>query len=221
MIGSIYKIIHIDSNITYIGSTAGTVNDRWYQHKKAYKKWLNNKEKNSCIAIYPYFEQYSIDRFKMILIKSYDVVDKKHLYVYEQLAINRTKCVNTNAAMQLVGDKCMSKHYREQNRDKRKEYYQVNKQSISEQQKQYKEANKQSISTRKKHYYQANREQKKQYYQDNREQKKQYYQVNREKISKQKSVQVTCECGAQVRRDSLKKHKKSAKHLTLLAAQTN
>ena len=212
MIGHVYKIIHLDSNIQYIGSTCNTTRDRWSKHKNNYKKWLSNKEKNSGIAIYPYFEQYSIDRFKMILIKSYEIVDKKHLYAMEQLAMNRTKCVNQQAALQLISTTCMARHFNIINSEK-------------ERKKIYREANRDKLSERRKLYYEANRDKSKEYYQQNKQSiskyKKEYRETNREKISEQKSVKVTCECGAQVTKGSLSRHKKSDKCIAALAALTN
>lgn len=175
--GHIYKIIHLDSNITYIGSTCDSISGRWRTHKSGYKNWLNDKEKYNPVAIYPYFEKYSIDRFKMILIKSYDVYDKHQLKVYEQLVINRTKCVNTNAAMQLISVRCMVKHFNILRSVKDKLYREANKQSINER-------------------------------------GKEYYQANKDKIL----VKVTCECGAQIRKSCLARHRKSAKCIALLAA---
>ena len=51
-------------------------------------------------CIFDYFEKYGIENFKIILIKSYNVVrthqkDHKHLHAYELLWINKTKnCCN-------------------------------------------------------------------------------------------------------------------------------
>ena len=92
------------------------------------------------------------------------------------------------------------------------EYYQDNKDKITEQQKQYR---------------QDNKEHRKQYRQDNKEkiavQKKQYYQNNKEKISEREAkyrqdhkekneAKCECECGVVVSRNALSRHKKSKKH---------
>ena len=41
--GKVYKIIHKQSNIIYVGSTFNTLRDRWQRHKYSYDLWLNNK----------------------------------------------------------------------------------------------------------------------------------------------------------------------------------
>ena len=69
-----------------------------------------------------------------------------------------------------------------------------------------------------KQYYQDNKEQimlqKKQYYVQNKEQKytynKQYYDQNKEMINQK----ITCECGSEIVKQGLSRHKKSKIHLT-------
>lgn len=85
--GKIYKIIHTQSNICYIGSTFNTLRDRFRKH------CLSSK----CV-ISEYFEKYGKDNFKIILIKEYNVIDRVHLEAYEQLWINKLKCINGQSA---------------------------------------------------------------------------------------------------------------------------
>ena len=99
--GNIYKIIcKVDNNICYIGSTFNEVRHRWQGHKSHYRDYLEGK--SGCIGVYPYFTKYGIENFMAIPVKSYLVYaenkkDHKHLSVYEQLWINKTKnCANTN-----------------------------------------------------------------------------------------------------------------------------
>jgi hypothetical protein len=72
----------------------------------------------------------------------------------------------------------------------KKEYYQNNKNKISEQQKEYYKINKQQINKQKKEYNQKNKqhisEKAKEYYQVNKEQKKEYQKNNIEKINKKR-----------------------------------
>ncbi len=69
-----------------------------------------------------------------------------------------------------------------------KQWYQLNKEKISEQKKQYRQLNREKISEYKKQWYQLNREKI-------LEQQKQWYQLNREKIIKYYSNgTMTCEC---------------------------
>ena len=57
---------------------------------------------------------------------------------------------------------------------------------------------------------------KKEWYDDNKEHIKKYYETNKEKINEYRSQIVTCECGCEVTKRNLSKHKKSKKHQELL-----
>ena len=46
---------------------------------------------------------------------------------------------------------------------------------------------------------------------------KDYYEQNKEKINQIASEIVECDCGCSIRRDNLSKHKKTKKHLNLIA----
>lgn len=202
-IGSIYRIELLDNpNIRYIGSTFNRLSDRFRQHKQDYNKWLNNKHDN--IAIYPYFKQYGIDNFKIILIKEYEVIDRNHLEVYEQLYMNKLKCINTNSSFKI--SYLSNKKYREENiikiKERKKEYYQNNKDKICEQTRNYNKLNKDKITEKKKDYYLNNKENINNY-------KKEWY----ENKKKEKSKKINCECGSIIAQYSLNKHKQSKKHL--------
>lgn len=197
MIGRVYKIIHLDSSLCYIGSTCDTLPGRWRVHKNTYKAWTSDKDKYSTVSLYPYLEQYGVERFKMLLIQEYQVADKNQLRAFEQLAINRTKsCCNRQAALQLVGTSSMAKHYTQLVSEHKRLYQQANKQVISEQKKEYYRANKDAINNRSKDYYDA----------------------NKEELNQKASTKITCECGSIVCKSALTKHRRSAKHTRLLAA---
>src|SRR5271166_3852804 len=91
-IGFVYKIIHNQSNICYVGSTFNRLSNRMNRHKQDYNRWLNGKF-NNC-GIYSYFQQFGIENFKIILIKEYKVINRRHLETKEQLWINKLKSVN-------------------------------------------------------------------------------------------------------------------------------
>lgn len=167
MIGRVYKIQHLDSSLSYIGSTCDTLPGRWRSHKNTYKRWVKNKDKYSTVALYPYLEQYGCERFQMLLVGEYEVVDKKQLRAYEQLAISRTKsCCNERASLQLIASNSMYKHY----------------------------------------------------YQIIVERSKDRYQANKNTILLDGAIRVMCECGTETRKDTLTRHRKTAKHARLLAA---
>lgn len=137
MIGKIYKIIHTQSDIVYVGSTFNTLRNRWASHKAP---------KYTKCAIHPYIKQYGQEQFKIILIKEYEVVDRTHLEAYEQLWINKLKCINISNTIKI------QKHYS-------KNYYEKNKVLISEKCKTYRNTNPEIIKERKRLYRESNKEQ--------------------------------------------------------------
>ena len=167
MIGSVYRIIHLHSNICYIGSTLDSVRNRWQGHKYSYKAYLKNDTDKHAISIYPYFKQYGIDSFKCILVKEYEVEDKNHLLAYEQLWINKFKPINKfNAFNPLLRVNLYRNAYRELNKDK-----------INQKQKEYRKTD----EYKQKQYYKANKDKIKQYRDDNKDKIKQYHDANKDK----------------------------------------
>lgn len=125
--GKVYKIIHNQSNICYIGSTFDKLRNRFRKHKS------NN---DTCIS--KYFKQYGIENFKIILIKEYQVVDKKHLEAYEQLWINKLKSINIMQTFKPLKKQFEANRQKQLNRKKYlKNYYEKNKCKINEIRKEY------------------------------------------------------------------------------------
>lgn len=134
--GKVYKIIHNQSDIVYIGSTFNTLRDRWSCHKNV----------NSKCVISDHIQKHGANNFKIILIKEYEVVDKKHLEAYESLWISKTRCIN------VINPFRVAAFYR-------KKYYIQNKERIN----QYQEDNRDHILERKKHYRNLNKDKIKEY----------------------------------------------------------
>jgi len=119
-LGKVYKIIHSQSDIVYIGSTINRLSDRWRNHKKL----------NSNCVINKYIQQYGAEQFKIVLIKEYEVVDRTHLEAYEQLWINKTKCVNYQSAFKI--QKFYYLHNLQKYKETNDEYYKNNKNILKE-----------------------------------------------------------------------------------------
>lgn len=94
-IGRIYKIVCSKSNEVYVGSTFNALRTRMSQHKRAY-----NQKK--MLYAYNTFRRYGWDSLSMILIEEYQVVDRKHLQMYEQLYINKLQAVNKVQAFSVL-----------------------------------------------------------------------------------------------------------------------
>jgi len=133
--GKVYKIIHNQSDIVYIGSTFNRLNDRFYCHKQDHGM-------GKTLSICKYFTEYGIENFKIILIKEYKVIDKKHLLMYEQLWMNKIKNINLNKSFQPLFKERNKKYYKERNKEYYKEHREKNKDIIKEYNKEYYEINK-------------------------------------------------------------------------------
>jgi len=158
MIGRIYRIIHTESDLCYIGSTITELRFRWQNHRSTYKRWIGGKQ-GSC-SIYPHFKEHGIENFRMLLIKEYEVEDRKHLLAYEQLWINkfRKTAVNMNETIKLV--KMVNTYSPEKYQANKaaivaakKRYYQKNREKILAKQKAYDDQHRDEISERHKQYY--------------------------------------------------------------------
>lgn len=208
MIGRIYKIIHTQSDICYVGMTSGPLKARWHAHKGAFKTQLKNGGKYD-ISIYKYFEEFGIDQFKMILIKEYDVIDKKHLEVYETLWINKLTCINLKVSFNPIGSKNLDC----------KLFYKFNSEKIKNRVNEYRKLNSEKIKEKKKKYYEDNKseisEKSKIKYQSNKSEIKERVKIYREKNSEI----IKCDCGAEIKKYTLYRHLKSKKHINFISTQ--
>ena len=173
--GKIYRIVCEETQRQYIGSTRSTLVKRLSNHKH---------KKNRCSTkdfINP----------KIFLIEDYPCERKDQLLMRERYHMENTECVNLVRPI-------ISK---EENIERRKQYYIDNADVKKQYQKQYRIDN----ADVKKQY-------DTQYYIDNADAIKQYRIDNNEKITKYKREKVTCECGSIISRSGLASHKKSRKH---------
>lgn len=232
MNGKIYKIIHNQSNIVYVGSTTGELKLRWNKHKNQYKQWIKGNHSN--VSIFKYFEQFGIENFQMILIKDYDICDKQHLKVFEQLWIAKLKAINKNNAfyIKFLHNRARGDKYNEKARIRACKYYNDNKEKVLVKNKKRYEANKDTINEKRKDAYKndnekvlmrnkiwrdnnkdAINEKRRIQYQNNKDaihnRNKDSYQKNKDKHT----IMITCECGTELQKRRLSTHLKSKKHL--------
>jgi hypothetical protein len=220
--GRVYKIIHNQSDIVYVGSTMSELRFRWQNHKAQFQRFLQNCDHCIC-SIYPFFEKFGIENFKIVLIKEYEVCDKKHLEAKEQLWINKLRCINQRNLLP-VPEKISKQIYYERNKDRieeyRKQYYQNNKEAINLKARLYHEQNKAKVNDVSRKHYASNiqkyQEYGKKYREENKEQlrdkKRNYYETNKKTILENQAQKLECECGATVTRNHLARHKRSKKH---------
>tara|TARA_R110000787_G_scaffold213335_1_gene322880 strand:- start:43 stop:582 length:540 start_codon:yes stop_codon:yes gene_type:complete len=122
------------------------------------------------------------------LVEEFSCDTKEQLHARERWYIENNDCVNKQIPTRT-----------------RKEYNEANREKIQEQRNEYREANKEKIQE----YYQANKEKI-------QEQKKEYYEANKEKIREKIRERVVCECGCEVNKNELPRHRRSKKHLALI-----
>lgn len=193
--GIIYQIYYIDDpNINYIGSSYNNIDQRWEYHRQDYNKFLNGNIKPAS-TIYLYFKEFNIINFNIIKLKEYEVIDKNHLKMYEQLYINKFKSVNVKNPFNILAD--IDK------RNKQIEYKNKNKDKISEYSKQRYTNNKEYFNN----YAENNKEKIKEY-------KTQYYQKNKDKITEKAKEKIICKiCDKEVTKCKYIRHIKTNQHI--------
>jgi hypothetical protein len=114
-LGLIYKLTSASTDIVYIGSTTLSINDRFIRHKASLRRFQNNNG-DYCSA----FELMQLPDVKIELIENVDFNDRDFLRERENYHILRNDCVNIKNA------KFDYDTYYLLNKDRLKQYYQIN-----------------------------------------------------------------------------------------------
>jgi hypothetical protein len=115
-LGLIYKLTSASTDIVYIGSTILSINDRFIRHKASLRRFQNNNG-DYCSA----FELMQLPDVKIELIENVDFNDRDFLRERENYHILRNDCVNIKNA------KFDYDTYYLLNKDRLKQYYQINR----------------------------------------------------------------------------------------------
>jgi molecular chaperone DnaK (HSP70) len=160
----IYEIVCKDVNITqrYVGSTTNLI-----QRRGAHKTNCNNeKGKNYSMYVYQFIrENGGFENWDVVLIEQViDCQDKQNLHKRERYYIESLKAeLNKQIPLRTV-----------------KEYYENNKDKITENVKEYRENNRDKVAETRKKYYEKNKDKIKEYYENNKDiltkQMKEYYE---------------------------------------------
>ena len=152
--GKIYRLVCNITNKNYYGSTTQLLSKRLYEHKRDYKKYLNNN-KNYITS----FEIIKGNNFEIILVELFNCSCKLELEKRERYYIENNECVNKNIPTRTIKEWC--KINKEYLKDYKKVYYEKNKIKIKELQKEknklYKENNKEKLKEYYKQYYLKNK----------------------------------------------------------------
>ena len=161
--GKIYKLISIQTDLVYYGSTIeNTLTNRLSGHRTSYKKWLNGKD-----DYVTSFEIVKYDDCKIILVESYPCNTKYELTAREQYYIDKNVCVNKNKANTGLNRKDYFNQYQIEHMDelkaKKKEYYNNHIDEITQYKKDYYKKHEEETKEREKQYRKDHAEEIKEY----------------------------------------------------------
>jgi len=197
----IYKICNDDyPEYIYIGSTYNFIRRKW-EHKKNSN---NINSRGGHLKVYQIIrENGGWENWRMIPLEECGNITKTQAHIREeQLRVEHNANLNTIKAY--VSEEEIKK--------KIKEYNENNKEHVKEKQREYNEKNKEMIKERKKEYREKNKEKF-------NEKDRKYREKNKEKIKEKGKEKVTCECGCEVPKNHLSRHRESKKHIKLMEAK--
>ena len=208
-LGKIYKIICNETGLIYIGSTCqSTLARRLSSHVQKFKYW--NDGKHHFVTSFKIIEAENY--YDIVLIENFPCKTKDELHSRERYYIELLECVNK------VIPSRTKKEYRNIHKDYFKEYqkqYNIdNYDKLKQKRIEYNEQHKEDIKHKQKIHYNQNKE---------KIQNKihEYYEKNKEHIKQNHKQKCICECGSEINKFELSRHKKSKKHLALLAEKNN
>jgi len=185
----IYKLCCNDLNITevYVGQTTD-----FRKRKNNHKVSCNNQTaKGYNYNVYQFIrDNGGWDNWNMIEIEKYNAIDGNDAKKRERFWIEELKAIlNCKIPTRL------QKEYYENNKQKIKIYRNNHKEDRKKHDKKYYENNKEIINEKKKEYHQQNIEYFKEYY----------------------SEKIKCDCGCEIRKSDLTRHKRTKKHINLMS----
>jgi hypothetical protein len=214
----IYKIYSHAGDKIYVGSTTKyLLSQRMAKHRSSYK-WWKSTGKVGFISSYDLFDDYGLENCIIELLEAKACMNSDEKNKLEGKYIRELKCVNKIITGRTPEEyreenkdkiKEYQKEYDQDNKEKKKQYYEDNKEKIKEYQKQYDQDNKEKIKEENKQYYQENKEKIK-------EKKKQYYEDNKDQINEDSKQKCNCECGSVFRRVDKSRHERTLKHKNYL-----
>lgn len=203
----IYKLCCKDTSITdiYVGSTTNKT-----KRKQKHKFNCNNE---TCREYNYYVYQFirengGWENWQIIVIENYPCQNRTELETRERYWLDELKATLNKQVPTRT----------------QQEWYGVNRDRIKIYKKEWREANRDKISEKQKEYYTVNRdiilENVKQYSKENHDKilkfQKEYREANRDKINEKQKEKIVCECGCEINKTSLYRHRKSQKHMDCL-----
>ena len=191
--GKIYKIYNNINDDIYVGSTVERLCVRMAKHR-ATAKLYKYKSKNK---LHPAINEYGVDNFYIELIENYPCNNTEELRAKEGEWIRQIGTLNY----------IINGRTNEQYRNEHKEV-------ISEKAKQYRQDHLQEVRAYEKSKNDANREKV-------RDQARNKYQKHQENILQQIKERCVCECGIDVNKHHIARHRKTDKHKRLMETKSH
>lgn len=220
--GKIYKLVSFETNTCYVGSTTERLlSSRFAKHKYDYNKWLSDS------AIYrTSYELVKYDDCDIILLENYPCKSKEELEARERYWLENTdNCVNKQ-----IPTRTQKEHY-EDNKEHFKaykhEWYLNHKDTHNAKGKERlvcecgleicKAALKSHLRSKRHELKLLHKEDWQTYKTEQQQQYKQNYNAewylkHRSALLAKKAEKVKCECGCEVRRLYMDKHRQTEKH---------
>jgi len=200
----IYKIKHLDDfddeNI-YIGATCNLIRRR-NRHKNLCNN-PNNKEYNR--NVYKYIrDNGGWEQFIVFKISDFSCKSKSELNIEERRYLDLMK-----PKLNMIKSYVSKEEAYERDKEISRKYRMEHKEEKSIQNKVWYLKNKEKVIERVHTYYQNNKEKI-------AEKEKIKYQRNKEKIKENRKEKTTCECGCEIQKDHLSRHKRTQKHIDLM-----
>jgi hypothetical protein len=197
------------NTLRYYGSTENIIK-REEQHRRDYERWVkagrpDKKERRACSSLYVMDYDWTMEKIDSIEDED-EQNGKERARKLEGKYQKENECVNVNIAGRTWSEwyndspeqQQKSKEYRQKNFEKNKayqqDYYNENTKTILEKNKVYRKQNKEKIAQKD----------------------KEKYEKNKDVISKENAKRVTCECGEDVRKGDISRHRNTLKHITQL-----
>ncbi len=143
IIGRIYKITSSECEGVYIGSTTQQLKTRFSKHKSDYKRYLDDRTNSNYMTS---FEIIKHADAKIELIHEGIFKDKKCLEKMEGELIKTTSCCVNKIICGRTNQESKRLSY-EKYKDKYKEFYEANKDTLCKRQKEYNEAKKDKLKS--------------------------------------------------------------------------
>lgn len=128
--GKIYKVVDLNEEMIYIGSTTQSLCNRMMGHRTTYKH-----KRHQNIRSFLIFDKYGIENCKILLIENCPCNTKEELHKREGEIIKSIECVNKQTPGRTKEE--YTKEYNEKNKDYMNErhrlYVECNKEKINKQ----------------------------------------------------------------------------------------